>query len=274
MVSARAPARPARLRALSYPAVQAGRDYAARGAVHRLVASADGRVIKAAVQGTAAWPYVLRITLQQRRDGSAGFEGLCSCPVGFGCKHVAAALFAAQRATGGMPPLAQPVTPAPAPAEPAMPPEIADWLRQLGMVGPDDPEAYPPEIRQRVLYLVAPLTRPVGPPVLGIAATAVALRKDSSYGAGKGVQVQAGTSRYLRPSDRAILRRLDRLRYTTEGLAGDKDPAELLRRIIATASTGAKRQSGHRFTSAKAYLSAKQRPRKKGTVAALTVDRR
>ena len=73
-----------------------------------------------------------------------------------------------------------------------------------------------------------------GRPRSSVAAFSVTLRKDGSYGAGKGVQAQAGTARYLRPSDRAILRRTDLLRYAPEGMLRDADPPDLLRRIIAT----------------------------------------
>ncbi|WP_165982632.1 DEAD/DEAH box helicase [Dankookia rubra] len=222
----------AMLRTLSRPAVEAGRAYAARGAVRRLTASADGSVIEAAVKGTATRPYVLRITLRPRRDGGADFDGICSCPVGLDCKHVAAALFAARRERSDVPRPALP--PAATLAEPVLPPEVADWLRQLGAIDEADPEAYPADIRQRVIYVVAPLARPVGHVSLNVAAFSVTLRKDGSYGTGKGVQAQAGTARYLRPSDRAILRRTDLLRYAPEGMLRDTDPPDLLRRIIAT----------------------------------------
>ncbi|MFC7473398.1 SNF2-related protein [Dankookia sp. GCM10030260] len=218
------------LRILSRPAVEAGRAYAARGAVRRAAISADGHMIQAAVQGTAARPYVQHISLHRRRDGSTAFEGVCTCPAGIDCKHVAAALFAV-RGERGAPPSPTPPRPTEAPA---MPPEVADWLRQLGAISEDDPEAYPADIRQRVVYVVAPLDRPVGPPSLRIAAFMVTLRKDGSYGTGKGVQAQAGTARYLRPSDRKILRRTDLLRHAPEGILRDEDPADLLRRIIAT----------------------------------------
>ena len=226
----------AMLRTLSRPAVEAGRAYAARGAVRRLAASADGRVIEAEVKGTATRPYALRIMLQPRRGGGTDFDGICSCPVGLDCKHVAAALFAARRERGDVPPAALPPAPAfaPAPTGPVLPPEVADWLRQLAAIGEADPEAYPADIRQRVIYVVAPLARLVGPASLKVAAFSVTLRKDGSYGTGKGVQAQAGTARYLRPSDRAILRRTDLLRYAPEGMLGDADPPDLLRRIIAT----------------------------------------
>ena len=224
----------AMLRTLSRSAVEAGRAYAARGAVRHLSLSDDGRVIEAKVKGTATRPYVLRITLQRRRDDSTAFDGSCSCPVGLNCKHVAAALFAARHERGYVPRPALPPAPAAASAEPVLPSEVADWLRQLAAVDEADPEAYPADIRQRVVYVVAPLARLVGPDSLKIAAFSVTLRKDGSYGTGKGVQAQAGTARYLRPSDRAILRRTDLLRYAPEGMLRDTDPPDLLRRIIAT----------------------------------------
>ncbi len=168
----------AMLRTLSRPAIEAGRAYAARGAVRRLAASADGRVIEAEVKGTATRPYSLRITLQPRREGGTAFDGSCSCPVGFDCKHVAAALFAARRERGDVPRPAPPSAPAPAPSEPVLPPEVADWLRQLAAIDEADPEAYPADIRQRVVYVVAPLARPVGPVSLNVAVFSVTLRKD------------------------------------------------------------------------------------------------
>src|SRR3954469_11240086 len=143
----------AMLRTLSRAAVEAGRAYAARGAVRRLAASADGRVIKAEVKGTATRPYALRIMLQLRRDGGTDFDGICSCPVGLDCKHVAAALFAARRERGDVARPAPPPAPAATPAEPVLPPEVADWLRQLAAIDEADPEAYPADIRQRVVYV-------------------------------------------------------------------------------------------------------------------------
>jgi superfamily II DNA or RNA helicase len=222
------------LRILSRSTAEAGRAYAARGAVRRLSVSVEGRIIEAEVKGTAPRPYVLRITLHAKPDGSTAFEGRCSCPVGIDCKHVAAVLFAARRARGDLARTAPPPAPASTPAEPAIPPEVADWLRQLAALEQVDPEAYPTDIRQRVVYVVAPVARPIGPISLNVVAFSVTLRKDGAFGAGKGVQAQAGTARYLRPSDRAILRRIDLLRYAPEGLLRDEDPPDLLRRIIAT----------------------------------------
>ena len=106
----------AMLRTLSRPAIEAGRAYAARGAVRRLATSADRRVIEAEVKGTATRPYALRITLRPRREGGTDFAGICSCPVGLDCKHVAAALFAARRERGDVPPLTPPPGPVAAPA--------------------------------------------------------------------------------------------------------------------------------------------------------------
>jgi len=224
----------AMLRRLSRRTVEAGRAYAQHGAVRALSWSPDGRVIDATVQGTAPRPYVLRITLRRQQDGGAGFDGYCSCPVGVNCKHLAAVLLAARREQASTPLPAPPPPPAAGPAQPVMPPEVSDWLRQLAAVGEETSEDYPDDVRQRVIYIVAPVARARGPASLGIAAVAVTLRKDGSHGAGRRVPAYAGAARYLRPSDRAILRRLDLLRYAPEGLLRDEDPPDLLRRVLAT----------------------------------------
>jgi superfamily II DNA or RNA helicase len=214
--------------------LDAGRAYAARGAVRDLSFSADGDVISAEVKGSAPQPYGVRITLHRRQVGGVTFDGICSCPVGINCKHVVAALVVARRRLVDGPFRASPPLPAGAPAAPAMPPEVSDWLRQLAAVGEESSEDYPPDVRQRVLYVVAPTARTIGPLSLSVAAIAVTLRKDGSFRANKGVPAHAGTARYLRPSDRAILRRIEPLRYASEGLLRDADPPDLLRRIIAT----------------------------------------
>jgi len=48
---------------------------------------ADGNVLYATVQGSSAEPYHARITIAAHR-----FDGECSCPVHYNCKHVAASL--------------------------------------------------------------------------------------------------------------------------------------------------------------------------------------
>jgi hypothetical protein len=190
-------------------------------------------MIEAAVKGTAARPYTVRIVLQQRDGKQVSFRGTCSCPVGFDCKHVAAALFAARGAERHRP-VSVPQRALTSSAAPVMPPEVADWLRQFALISEDQSEDYPADVRQRVIYVLQRVARPAGTPTLHLAAFSVTLRKDSSFGAGRLIQAQSGTARYLRPSDKAILRRLERWRHAPDGLLRDEDAPELIRQILAT----------------------------------------
>src|SRR5947209_8202937 len=79
---------------VSYNAFHAGRGYWADGHVQAVSVSDDGRKVEARVNGTARSPYQLSIRLSPGRDGRPVVAGACSCPVGFNCKHVAAALLA------------------------------------------------------------------------------------------------------------------------------------------------------------------------------------
>ncbi|MBV8613372.1 MAG: SWIM zinc finger family protein, partial [Acetobacteraceae bacterium] len=82
--------------AVSANAFRAGREYEADGLVSHLRLLSEGRVVEAKVQGSAPRPYRVRVMLGLRvRDGATLVSGACSCPVGYNCKHVAAALFAA-----------------------------------------------------------------------------------------------------------------------------------------------------------------------------------
>jgi uncharacterized Zn finger protein len=70
----------------------AGQAYAAAGRVVEVSVSADGTELAALVQGSYPAPYQLVVTLDPRGSLSSS----CSCPIGYDCKHVAAALLAAR----------------------------------------------------------------------------------------------------------------------------------------------------------------------------------
>lgn len=74
-------------------------------------------VIRASVLGTAMEPYILDIRFRAGRLGRSGMQSHCSCPMGGHCKHVVAALLAAQRAGGRS--AAPEVTP------------LQDWIAEL-----------------------------------------------------------------------------------------------------------------------------------------------
>ncbi len=67
---------------------------------HVLSVEVGEDVIRASVIGTAVKPYTLDIRFRAGRLGRAGMQSHCSCPMGGHCKHVVAALLAAQRAHG------------------------------------------------------------------------------------------------------------------------------------------------------------------------------
>ena len=211
-------------------AVQAGYDYVRLGRVRDLTRSGDGLEIRATVEGTARKPYAQRITLRPGKTTSTPFSGICTCPVEFNCKHVAAVLIAAR---GARP---DPGTPTPAPpADPELPHAVTDWLDRLGAADAADPEAFPPSLKQRLLYVLGTARRTGGALALGISAVQVNVKKDGSLGAVRPFPAHhVHSAGYLRPSDRLILPRVAALRYTSLDLGESADLAELVRRILGT----------------------------------------
>ena len=235
-------------------AIAAGRAYAQAGRVLRLEISDDGTRITAETQGSRRAPYSETIVLRRDPKGALRIIGLCSCAVHSNCKHVAAVLFVARsrHKLGPAPVLAspapatKPATPMPAvrPAvpQPAPPPEeplpypLANWLSELEAAQQADEEDYPPTVRQRLLYVLDTAVQPGSVPTLAIQPVSVQLRKTGEMGASHSqvrpeVVRNAQPPRYLRPSDRIILRRLSRRPYSGDE---DEDPQDTLRRIIAT----------------------------------------
>jgi len=125
-----------------HAAQKRGRDYAARG----LVLSAgplEGRLARARVSNGQGSVYELEITLTS--DGAVStVEGLCTCPVGFNCKHVFAALVVLSEQT---------------PARPGLPFAVQDWLKRVEQFDTathrvtERPEHYPASVKDRLLYM-------------------------------------------------------------------------------------------------------------------------
>jgi hypothetical protein len=68
-------------------ATSRGQVYKASGAVQELDWIADGNILYGTVQGSQSEPYHARITIAPHR-----FDGECTCPAKYNCKHVAATL--------------------------------------------------------------------------------------------------------------------------------------------------------------------------------------
>ena len=76
--------------------LQAGRSYWAQGHVRALHVDDTAGIITANVKGSGRNAYVLTVIFHEGAAGQFIAEVDCECPVGFGCKHGAAVLFALQ----------------------------------------------------------------------------------------------------------------------------------------------------------------------------------
>ncbi len=194
--------------------------------------NADG-VIEAQVQGTERRPYQQTIVLHRLAGGRTRIDGDCTCFVGHNCKHVAAALLAFRHQAKSPPLMGRNSNlPQPArPAEAAIPGDIMAWLRSLEAAQDVESEEYPPTVRKRLLYVLG--RDAFGGPVVNL--QTIELRRDDSIaGLPRPQTVRSLTGsqphKFLRPSDKAILRRLPQ--YAATGLI--EEVVATLRAIIAT----------------------------------------
>ena len=238
--------------AFSASTLEAGRIYEMRGRVHDVVVSSDGTTVSAEVIGTAPKPYTQRIRLRDAGWGRLTINGGCTCPVGRNCKHIAAVLVAVQRqeaadalargvgqslpGPGKVTPLAKAKSPARATPEPRLPATIDTWLTELQRDLDDETEDYPDSIRHRLLYALGRDTARPGVPVLTVQPFNATLRKDGklSHIRQYPANLSGNPARFLRPSDRLILSRLGRRPTTSSPARPEDDPADTLRRVLAT----------------------------------------
>jgi superfamily II DNA or RNA helicase len=236
--------------------LEAGRIYELRGRVRNLRISNQGALIVAETQGTAPDPYRQRIAVGRGRNGGVGINGVCSCPVGRDCKHVAAVLVAAHReelAGGGtdVPPMttSRPDTS----ADPLLPYDLAGWLSTLQTDDAHESEDYPAGMHQRLHYVLSTVQAPRGAPTLVMRPFTVRLLATGKISHPKQfVLHQTGAQpKYLRPSDRIILARLRRAAADQMNRSTDEDPEDTLRRVIATGRAFWGSADGPRVTEGK-----------------------
>lgn len=237
--------------------LEAGRIYELRGRVRNLRIANQGALIFAETQGSAPDPYLQRITVARRKDASLSISGMCSCPVGRDCKHVAAVLVAAHReelAAGGtdVPPMtsARPDTA----QDSLLPYDLAGWLSTLHADDPQDSEEFPDSIHQRLHYVLSTTDASRGAPSLVVRPFTVRLLATGKISHPKqyAFQQAGAPARYLRPSDRIILARLRRAANDQLNRATDEDPVDTLRRVIATGRAFWGMADGPRVTEGKA----------------------
>ncbi|MGD9613888.1 MAG: SNF2-related protein [Alphaproteobacteria bacterium] len=202
--------------------IEKGRRYFLRGAVCGLRAEEDGSRLIAEVQGTRATPYRVEIAIEHSRKG-VKLAGQCSCPVGWNCKHCAAALLQAlEEPPSGL--AATPPNPLDGP--------LAAWLAQLPSAALQEAET--------VETLVYRLDRPRNTGrSFTIEARIVRPLKSGRLGAGRGcslADLHQSRARHVGPEDRLIARLMRNSYWSTATLLPD-DPETLgllMQRLLQT----------------------------------------
>ena len=230
-------------RAVLDAAFDKGRAYQGAGAAKVIDLDESGMHVGGEVQGTARKPYRVTVTIGQGvRAGADGrkpsvISGACSCPVGYNCKHVAALLLQAlaMREAVANPSPEKPVSDA-----------VTQWLTDMEQADRTDGDEYPPEIRQRLIYLLTVTPDWSGIPRFRVAPMAVQLLKDGSFSTSQirpydpAMPFNSAPAKFLRPVDLAILKilHLSGMRHGGSGKDGrglkDEEGAELLARALPT----------------------------------------
>jgi len=222
-------------------AIERGEGYHRDGAVKSVQVIANGTEIRGTVQGNAAAPYRCRVGVRQTR-----LDTTCSCPLGGDCKHVVALLLEvlAQQRRPEPPPTdlvrSPRPTPPPSPGLPALSGPLAEWLGLLERAGGS--EAYPPEVRRRLIYVLSARQGGEGQIRLSVVAMSTPLLKDGSFSTAAqpyppANALAAKPAQFLRPSDYTILRRIYQEgagRHGGEGILSGESGAEILGLILAT----------------------------------------
>ncbi len=230
-------------RAFSGAYLERGRAYFRDGKVITLEIQKDGGLIAAVVAGSGGNGYRVYIRLQAQPGGGTRIEGECSCPVGFNCKHVAAALLHAQAVSLSAAPLrvAQMRVATQNPAEPALPYEITSWLNEIELATrpPKDRDAPSDDVPQRLLYVLK--AGNVRPPRLEVHFFTTRLLKAGGFGKASPhysvLNAQPNQPpRYFTGRDKEIVAGMNMLRsmgYSHQGLSGEEG-ARLAAEMIAT----------------------------------------
>ncbi len=190
------------------PSFQRGVGYWEEGRVidcrHEETDEADLEIVSAKVRGSGRRVYHQFIELRDHRGG-VEIDGECSCPVGYNCKHVAAALLDLLDTLGREK----------LPENKAQP--LDSWLEELkqaslqSMIPPR--EEYAPNVQHRVVYVLEPDADARGRHILQVSTYKVRLLKRGGYGKPSRFSLERATSEYyisefLQPSDQEIARLL------------------------------------------------------------------
>lgn len=203
-----------------------------QGKVLRATLTADGRTLEGRVRGSAGETYRQVVTIRRGHGRALTLRGMCSCPVGEDCKHVVAAcLSAAEDIVGVDAPVPAAVVPTPVADY-----RVGDWLRRVeqvaGVAAPEDPEAYPPRVVDRIYYVVSKSETGA----VSMQPWKVRLQKSGAVGGtparyNPGTAARGTTALYIRPSDEIICQELEQLRHSYNQRSVG---AQTLARAVAT----------------------------------------
>jgi superfamily II DNA or RNA helicase len=214
-------------------AFQAGMAYQRSGRVGHFELDAGSGTIEGRVRGSGGNSYRQTIMVTQGGKSGPRISGSCSCPIGFNCKHVVAVLAAFREAQPAAVIIRNqaPREPTTETKAPALPPEVIAWLRAVETAEESESEEYPASVRKRLLYVLG-----LGPYSDGLIVSlqSIELKRDGQpSGASRNHSLSDLTrttqqGKFLRPSDRTILRRL------TPYPHADLEFPIVLREILAT----------------------------------------
>jgi superfamily II DNA or RNA helicase len=211
----------------------------------------DGDVIAATVRDPEKTVFRPSILVEREGPGRLRISSNCSCPVGFNCKHVAAALFAKlERAAPVASPSRAAVEVVPPPRKPAavspreeeFPAHLNSWLQRLESAAEVESEDYPAALPNRLLYILGPAKSGEGVHDLKLNLVTTRALKSGGYSTTSyAFQLESykssGEPKHLRPSDKRILRALQSAGYNSWGASSifaEDVGLEILERILAT----------------------------------------
>ena len=211
-------------RSIELATLARGRIVHARGQVIDVDVNDGGTVIVGRVRGSEPRPYQLMISLRPSNNGVI-IQGTCSCPMRSNCKHVAAVLIEAElRSSPPCVATAVPSRPIASSLGRSLSPQLQLWLGELDEACAASPTAndYPPEIKQRLLYVLNLEPGRNGfPSRASLTPMVASLLQSGKFGSSRTYSpsniYNYQPAKHLRPVDHEILGELDWLLRRTPG---------------------------------------------------------
>ena len=239
-------------RVIERATLRRGQSVHAQGLVVEADVNASGTVIVGRVRGSQPRPYQQMITLRQGKAGIL-IHGTCSCPVHSNCKHVAAVLLeAASSAPKHLPETATSKTEVARLGSSGggeLSPQLRLWLGDIEEAAKTctDGNEYPPDIKQRLIYVLdieptnngIPGRAVLKPMVATLVKSGNLGRSARPFSTGNIFSYQP--AKHLRPIDHEILaelhvmmRRTPRSSDSELALNSQPQTARLMQKILST----------------------------------------